>query len=235
MRPFDAVRFLFVALSLFGCDNHAQHSASAAESSATKAPPPPLATVAEPPRPAPADITLDPYLRDLKCGKAAKGDTCRILTEFAEAKRWVFNKPAGEARWVGSAFVREKGVEKKQLLILWAKRMPTAQVGPGDLPIKVGTGTLDSELVEHGFKMVRSLSQGDQPSKHNQARSKVEEFVPTIQRGAVATSGASVRLIAEDTVYLRQLDRKVLMFAPNLSSSATAGDGTYAEFWVSTW
>jgi hypothetical protein len=136
---------------------------------------------------------------------------------------------------VGNAIVREKGAEKKQLMVLWAKRMPTAQVGPQDLPLKVGTGSLPDDVQEHGFKMVRALSQGDSPSKRNQAKPLVEAFIPTTTRGAVATAGASVRLISEESVYLRQEGRKVLLFAPNLSQSATAGDGTYAEFWSSTW
>lgn len=231
MRTFAFSLWLPLLCVLSACDpktEKAVPSATPVASVAAPEPPPP-------PRPAPADVELEPYLKDLKCQKSSTSEACRLLTEFAEAKRWSFNVPAGEGRWVGNAIIREKGVETKQLMILWAKRVPTAQVGPGDLALKVGTGTLEKELLEHGFKMVRSLSQGDQPSKRNQARPVVEQFVPTVQRGAVATSGASVRLISEETVYLRQQGRKVVLFAPNLTSGAASGDGTYAEFWVSTW
>lgn len=232
MRNRDAVCLITCLLLPVACAEKAKKAAPAPSSSAAAAS---VETQAPPARPSPADVDLAPYLKDLKCGKKATTDCCRLLGEFAEAKRWSFNTPSGEGRWVGNAFVREKGAEKKQLMILWAKRVPTAQVGPGDLALKVGTGTLNDDLVEHGFKMVRSLSQGDQPSKRNQARPVIEAFVPSTQRGAVATAGASVRLIAEETVYLRQQGRKVLMFAPNLTQSASAGDGTYAEFWVSSW
>ncbi|MGC4063675.1 MAG: hypothetical protein QM784_03335 [Polyangiaceae bacterium] len=232
MRHRDALRLLPALLLAVACDEPTKKGAapSAAPSpSAIPATTPPTARIA------PADVDLTSSLKDLKCGDKATTDSCRILTEFRDAKSWNFNLPSGEGRWVGNAFVREKGSEKKQLLILWAKRMPTAQVGPGDLPLKVGTGTLPSELLEHGFKMVRTLSQGDQPSKRNQARPVIESFVPGTQRGAVATQGASVRLISEEAVYIRQQGRKVLFFSPNLSQGASSGDGTYAEFWLSNW
>jgi hypothetical protein len=180
-------------------------------------------------------VDLAAFVKDLKCGDKATTESCRLLTEFRDAKTWNFKLPAGEGRWVGNAILREKGAEKKQLMILWAKRMPTAQVGAGDLPLKVGTGTLQQELLDHGFKMVRALSQGDQPSKRNQARPVIEAFVPGTQRGAVATQGPSVRLISEEPVYIRQQGRKVLLFSPNLSQGAKTGDGTYAELWLSNW
>jgi hypothetical protein len=213
-------------------DKPTKKTAASAAASVAEAP----VVTAQPPAPrAPADVQLESYLKDLKCDKKATTDSCRILLEFAEGKRATFNMPSGEGRWVGNAYIREKGVEKKQITMFWAKRVPTAQVGPGDLPLKMGTGALSDDLLEHGMKMVRSLAQGDTPSKRNQARPVVEAFVPSTQRAAVNTQGASVRLISEETVYLRQSGRKLLMFAPNLSQSAATGDGTYAEFWVSTW
>lgn len=235
MKSTPAAVALSVALAAFGCEakkEHPQSVASAAVAATAAAEP---VKVAEAPRPAPADLVLEPLVKSLKCDKKSKTDSCRVLEEFVEGKRFIAQTPAGEGRWIGNAFVREKGVEKKQLLILWAKQVPTSQVGPGDLPVRIGTGTLDDELVEHGFKMINALSRSDQPSKRNQARSAVDTFVPTTQRGAVNTEGMSVRLIAEEPIYLRQSGRKVVMVMPNQSQSAAAGDGTYAEFWRATW
>jgi hypothetical protein len=174
-------------------------------------------------------------LKELKCDKKSKSDTCRVLSDFASGTRWLAQMPAGEGRWIGNAFVREKGVDTRQLILLWAKQMPTSQVGPGDLPLRVGTGTLPEDLAEHGFKMVRALSSGDQPSKHNQARQQVESFLPTTHRGAVNTAGASVRLIAEQPTFLRQSGRKLVLVMPSQAANATPGDGTYAELWRATW
>jgi hypothetical protein len=233
MRAFALSCLVPCLLVAVACDDKAPKKTvaaaapSAVETQAVTAPPPT--------RVAPADVQLESYLNDLKCGKKASTDSCRILMDFSTGTRATFNMPSGKGRWVGNAFIRDKGVEKKQITMFWAKRVPTGQVGPGDLPLRMGSGELGGDLLEHGMKMVRALSQGDSASKRNQARPVVEAFVPTTQRGAVNTQGASVRLISEETVYLRQSGRKLLMFAPNLSQSATAGDGTYAEFWVSTW
>jgi hypothetical protein len=232
MRSFGALCVLLGLHLVVGCDEKTSMTAASTTPSAN-APSTVEPVVAAPP-PA-ADVVLDSYLKDLKCTKKTTADSCRLLQEFSEAKRCNITLPSGEGRWVGYAFVREKGVEKKQLMILWAKRMPTAQVSPGALPLKFGTGTLEADVTEHGFKMVRALSQGDQPSKHNQARPRVEAFVPTTQRGAVQTEGMSIRLVSEETVYLRQSGRKLILFAPNTSPGATVGDGTYAEFWSSSW
>ncbi|MGE5786333.1 MAG: hypothetical protein ACM3ZE_17170 [Myxococcales bacterium] len=236
MKLTRAAATLCIGLASFGCEGAKARSdssgaVSAAPSSAAVEP----AKVIEPPRPAPADLGLEPLIKSPTCDKNSQADSCRVVAEFAEGKRFIAQTPAGEGRWIGNAFVREKGIEKKQLLILWAKQVPTSQVGAGDLPVRVGMGTLDDELVEHGFKMVNALSRSDQPSKRNQARPAVDTFVPTTQRGAVNTAGVSVRLIAEEPIYLRQSGRKVVMVIPNQSSGAAPGDGTYAEFWRATW
>jgi len=234
MKVFQAAVSLALAVAVLGCDEKKPKPAQASASSAVASAPAPAKPI-ETPRPAPADILLEPLQKALKCDKKSKTESCRVINEFAAATRWSVQTPAGEGRWVGQAFVRDQGVEKKQILLLWAKQMPTSQVGPGDLPVRVGTGTLTEDLVEHGFKMIAALNRGDQPSKHNQARREVEAFVPTTNRGAVNTAGASVRLIAEETVYFRQAGRKVLMVMPNQATSAAPGDGTYAEFWRATW
>lgn len=238
MRLVRAGLALVVAFASTGCDAKREKGASltstAAPASAIDAAAPTKAAQAPIPA-APADIALEPLSKSLKCDKKSKFDSCRLLNEFAEGTRFSAQTPAGEGRWVGNAFVRDKGKETKQLILLWAKQVPTSQVGPGDLPIRIGTGTLDADLVEHGFKMVNALSRSDQPSKHNQARAAVDSFVPTTQRGAVNTAGASTRLISEDSVFLRQSGRKVILLMPNQAQSATAGDGTYAELWRASW
>ena len=234
MKVHEAAIWLLLPFAIPGCDQKKPLPSAASATSTAVAEASPI-KIAEAPRPAPADIVLDPILKELKCDKKSKSDSCRILNEFAGAARWSGQTPAGEGRWIGNAYVRDKGVEKRQLLLLWAKQMPTSQVGPGDLPVRVGTGTLPDDVLDHGFKMITAVSQGDSPSKRNQARPLVESFVPTTHHGAVNTSGASVRLISEDAVYLRQSGRRVLLVMPSQTQNASPGDGTYAEFWRATW
>jgi hypothetical protein len=48
----------------------------------------------------------------------------------------------GAGAWFGHAFVVTKGVETREFLLVRARRVPTAQVGPSDLPLMFGTGGL---------------------------------------------------------------------------------------------
>src|SRR5512145_497682 len=109
-----------------GCSDKKGAAGAAASAPPTASETPPVAK--EAPKPAPADVVLEPVLKALKCDKKSKTDSCRLLTEFSEAARFVPQTPAGEGRWIGNAFVREKGLENKQLILLWAKEVPTSHV-----------------------------------------------------------------------------------------------------------
>jgi hypothetical protein len=235
MRSAFAV-LLSAVVAVAGCGNDlGKGSAAVASASATPTQPLLVSPPPAPPPPPPADLVLEPMVRELGCGKKSTSAPCRILQDFAVGTRWAPKLPSGEGRWVGSATVREKGVERQDVMILWAKIVPTSQISPGELPMRVGFGTVGEDIREHAFKMIRSLGRGDSPSPRNQARVFVESFVPTVHRGAVNTAAASVQLISEELVYLRQSGRKVLVLMPSRQVSATPGDGTYAELWVSTW
>ncbi len=197
--------------------------------------PPPVQSAPPAPRPAPADLSVEALSRELGCGKTSVSEPCRILGEFATASRWTPRLPSGEGRWVGNATIVDKGKEKREILILFAKNVPTSHVSPGDLALKVGYDTIAEDLRDHAGKMIRSLARGDTPNRRNQARATIESFVPQVMRGAVNTALASVQLISEEQVFLRQAGRKVLVVMPNRQVSAVAGDGTYAELWVATW
>ena len=57
-----------------------------------------------------------------------------------------------------------------------------------------------------------------------------------VASGVLPTAGPSVRLIADENVYLRQgAGRKVLMVRTAAAPSGAPGDGTYAELWSTTW
>jgi len=225
---------VLAALLLVGCTEESARQRGVPSSAATS-PPPPAQSVPAAPRPAPADLSVDALSRELGCGKSKASEPCRILGEFATATRWAPKLPSGEGRWVGNATIRDKGKEKSEIFMLFAKNVPTSQVSPGDLALKVGYGTIAEELRDHAAKMIRALARGDTPNRRNQARATIESFVPQVIRGAVATEAASVQLISEEQVYLRQVGRRVLVVMPNRQVSAAAGDGTYAELWVATW
>jgi hypothetical protein len=201
------------------------------DSSAQDAAPPPP----EPARvAAPEDIRVSDLRKELAC--PSLGEACRLLEAFEKAGSVVFDAPSGTARWLGRGYVRRQGEETKQRLIVWATRVPTAQVSPGLLPLKFGMGELPEHLGVHGDKLIQALSRGSDPSNKNQARPFVEAFVPDVQRGAIQADARSLVLVAERPAYFRQPERrKLVMVLPDTESDARAGDGIYAELWQASW
>ncbi len=234
MQVRTALVCAWALMSAAACDKaQEKKSASTAATSATAEPPAPVAAATPP---APADMDVTALERDLNCSKTGPKQVCRVLKEFGSAQRYTAKTPSGEGRWVGQAFTVEKGVEKEREIILWAKSIPTSQVGPGDLPIKVGFDFFADDLKSHAEKLVRSLSHGDPPSPKNQAFPFVQSFVPTKQRVIVNTAGQSVHVTAEESIYIRaKAPRSVYIVNPSNAQGAAAGDGMYAELWLAVW
>ena len=220
--------------NLAGCDKpQDKKGVSSAAASAAVEPAPSVAPVVPP---APTDMDVTALERDLNCSKSGPKQACRILKEFAASQRYTARTPSGEGRWVGQAFTVEKGVEKERELILWAKSVPTSQVGPGDLPYKVGFDFFPDDLKSHAERLVRALSHGDAPSPKNQAFPYVQSFVPGNPRVIVNTAGQSVHVTAEASVYIRaKAPRSVYFVNPSNSREAAPGDGMYAELWLAVW
>lgn len=230
--------FLGACLVSMGCDHLKPASARAGSTSATA----PLASDAHPaaseqPRgSAAADIDLPGVQNRLGCSGKQVRQACRVVRDFAQAQHWSAQMPSGQARWIGYAYRIEKGAEKRELMVVHAERVPTNQVGAGDLPIRIASGSLPEELELHGNKLVGALARGDVVTKKNRALPFVETFASNNQRGATDTAGTSVRLVSEENWYLRQQSpRKLLLVGPQNGSSDTAGDGVYAELWLATW
>ena len=229
--PFVCSTLLVVAC---GCDkSDKKPSRSAAAPSASIEP---LPSVAAPAPPAPQDIDVGALEKELNCQKTGPKQACRILKEFASAQRFTAHTPSGEGRWVGHSFTVDKGVESERQLIFWSKSVPTSQVGPGDLPVKVGFDFFPDELKAHAEKLVRTLGRGDPPSPKNQAFPYAKVYVPTKQRVIVNTAGPSVHVTAEESIYIRAKQlRFVYIVNPSTSRESATGDGLYAELWLADW
>lgn len=234
-RPLRVPAVAVALLAVSACEKGPSPSPPAAASAVpTPVPSQPAPAVA--PRAAPPDLDVEALGKRLGCGAGTAKHACSILAEFAQAGRWSGETPSGEGRWLGNAYTLAKGSEKKETTILVVKRAGTSQVGASDLPIRVAIGSPPQGLWRDIDKLVRVLSNSSNVSKTNPAVKYVREFSSTTDRGAVASAGTSVRLIAEESVYLRQgSGRKVLMVRLANDSPAASGDGTYAELWATTW
>ena len=197
---------------------------------ATALPPPP-----QPIPVAPKDLDVTALQQDLGCTKASPLKACAILKDFSQAQRFTARTPSGEGRWIGNAVSVEKGVETSRHLVLWAKTVPTSQVGPGDLPVKAGFDFIPDGLKMQSEKLMRALVRSADPPESNPAYQFAKAFVPPKQRVLANTAGPSVHLTSEESVYLRFAPpRKVYLVNP-APSTAAAGDGVYAELWLGDW
>jgi hypothetical protein len=226
-------------MALLACnksDSDSAPSPSARVGVSTPAPSlaPPVPTAL--PAAAPPDLDVAALTKKLSCAGDTRRASCRILAEFGSAARFSPQIPSGEGRWIGTAHTVEKGAEKSEIMIVSASQVPTSTVPPGELALKVGTGPLPEDKRDHGIKLVNALSHGDTVSKLNQAAPYVKSWKPDNAQGTMATSGPSVRRVA-DEVYLRQSSTKVLLVrlkAQGAGAGAPA-EATLAEVWPAAW
>jgi hypothetical protein len=139
---------------------------------------------------------------------------------------------------MGTAYRVDRGVERPDLVVLQAANVPASSVGPTDLPLRVAIGSLPKNKRRDGSKLARALARGHMPSSTNKALSFAKSWTSENGRIAMATDGPSVRLIAEEATYVRQIGQKALVIKmkPALPGvAAPPGDGTYAELWAVTW
>lgn len=226
------LRHLFWMLALGACEEGEKPPVTASAAPSVQA-----SIVAPPPAPppAPADIDATPLVEQLRCPNRQTEGACRVIESFQKADAWAWKRPAREARWVGYVYDVTQGVETREIVILFAKEIPTAQAAPGALPVRAGTGTFPERLMAHADRLVRARAQRSGPSPRNQAPRFLDAFEPDKLWNVVDTDGPSVLTVEADTAYIRELDRTVYYAQPDATSPAKPGDGRYAELWIATW
>jgi hypothetical protein len=170
--------------------------------------------------------------KKLGCSDARRA-LCRVLGEFGEANRFAPRIPSGEGRWIGTAYANEKGAEKSELMLLLVTQAPTSTVPPGELALRVGTGSVPQEKRDHGVKLANALARGDTVPRTNQTAPYVKTWKPNDARGTMQTTGNSVRVVSEET-FLRQTTTKTLLVHVKNSGSG-AEDVMAAELWPVSW
>jgi hypothetical protein len=188
--------------------------------------------------PLPPDLDVRALERQLNCPNGRHYQACRILREFGHATRGIGQAPSGQGRFMGTAYRVERGVEKRDLVVLAASNAPASTIGPTDIPLRVAMGLLPKDKHRDGSKLARLLAQGSMPASSNKALAFAKAWTSENGRIAMATDGPSVRLIAEEATYIRQVGQRALVIKmkPALPGVASVpGDGTYAELWAVTW
>ena len=199
------------------------------------------ATATEPTRQAlpaavPADLDVAALKKKLACAGDTHRQTCRILDEFEHGSAFTPQIPSGEGRYIGNAYTLEKNAEKSELLLLSVSQTPTAQVPPGELALRIGTGPVPADRHDHGVKLVNAISHGDTVSKNNQAAPYIKSWKAPDAQGTMQTSGTSVRLVSQEMFLRLGSSSKVLLI--RIKPQGTQGgapEGMFAELWAASW
>ena len=132
-----------------------------------------------------------------------------------------------------------KGGEKRSDQVVFsAIGVPTQITGPGDVPIRMGLDPFPADQRRDAAKLIRALAHGDSVARTNKAVPFVQAYVSENGKLAMKTTGPSLRLIAEDAVYVRQKGGRLLVVGLKATPSGVpvgTGDGTYAEVWPAAW
>jgi hypothetical protein len=189
----------------------------------------------------PPDLDTKLLEQNLGCARGHHGHACRILRELHDGSRFEGTLPPGGARWMGRAYrIDRGGSEKADFAVVHAIGVPTSTLGTADLPFKVGIDLLPKDKRRDAGRLVNALAHSERVPVSNKAFPFVKAYVSDNARLAMATAGLSVRLLAEDAVFVRQARVRqklvVIRLKADASGAPLAGaDGTYAELWPVAW
>lgn len=209
-------------------------ASSTAAASATAAPP--SADVPLPPPP--ADLDVAALQKALACGGSAKSGPCAVLAAMASCKPWSANAPSGDGRWLGRGFEVDGKKTTEEVTVLRLRRVPTSEVGPGQLPARVGLGSIDKDegsAFTEADKAIRALERSDVPPKGNAAITHLKAMTQWSEAFATRTAGGHVYGLSHGGLYVCEGAKRELLVVRRASTRAGSGDGLYATLWATTW
>jgi hypothetical protein len=188
--------------------------------------------------PPPPDLEIAYLESQLKCPNRATPNACRILKAFGQATRQVGQVPSGDGRWIGMGYRVEHGSEKAEAQMLSMTNVSSNSVGPTDLPIRIAMDPLPDEKSKDGRKVLRLLMRRDSLPSNSRTLTSVKAWRSGNGRIGMATTGLSVRLLAEEATFVRQANGNMVVIrqrTPPPGASPPGADGLYAELWPVTW
>jgi hypothetical protein len=188
--------------------------------------------------PPPDDLDVAGLQKALKCAGNAKSGPCRVLAQFATCKEWNPVSPSGDARWIGQGFVVEGAKTTEIFSILRAKRVPTSEIGAGQLPVKIGLAELAKEEgtpYDQAGRAVRSYERGDIPPRSSPTLEYLKKRESWPDAHAVRTVGGQVYAITKAGTFACLGPKQQLYVVQRSSTIGSSGDGVYAELWATSW
>jgi hypothetical protein len=220
-----------VAVALAACD--APSAAPAASASAAPPPPPAASAPAAPP---PPDLDVGALQKALKCGGDAKSGACGVLAKMASCTAWDPIVPSGDGRWLGHGWLVEGAATTDQLTVMRARRVPTGEVGPGQIGVRIAVADLpkqEGDAFEHADRALRAFERQDVPPKSSPTLEYLKKRTEWPEASAMRTTGGQVYALTQNGTYLCQGPRRTVLVAQRGASHG--GDGLYAELWPTSW
>lgn len=234
-RP--ALALLISALLLPACDPPSSGGSASAAPSASAPPAAPPAPTAEA-MPPPDDLDVASLQKALKCATDAKSGPCGVLAKYTTCTAWNAVSPSGDSRYVGRGTVVEGAKSTESVVVVRARRVPLNEVGPGQLPVKIGVGEItkeDGSAFDQAGQTIRSYERSDAPGKSNATVEYLKKRTQWTEAFANKTAGGQVYGIMRAGTFLCQGARQSVLMVQKAGSRTSSADGLYAELWPASW
>jgi hypothetical protein len=224
---------LLAAPAIAGCKDEPKPTATTATATASAVAPKSAAPAPPPPKP----LDVEGLKKALKCGGAGHGP-CEILDQFASCAKWSPVTQSGDGRWLGKSVNVKKGAFVDDVALLRTRRVPLAEVGPGQLPAKIGLTTIPENQVterRQAEKAIRAYDRGDVPRPTNQVVEYIKRRKDWPEAFSVAAENNQVYVAVDAGMYLCHHDDQRLLVVKLSSNREHMGDGTYAMLHPVSW
>ena len=230
-----ALPLALCALAAAGCDPAPKPDATPAQQTTAAAPPP---TAAEPPPPPPTDLDVAELKAALKCPAEAKSGPCAVLAKMSSCTPWSASVPSGDGRWLGRGWVVAEGKTTEAFMGLRLKTVPTSEVGPGQLPLKIGLAEITKESSDahaNADRALRAFERGDVPPRASPTLTYLKERSEWPDAPARRTQGGHVFAVAQGGAYYCEGPKRTVLAVQQAETRRGSGDGIYAELWATSW
>jgi hypothetical protein len=224
-----------LALAVTGCDRAAPAPDASAPAATQSASTP--STAAAEPASAPPDLDVAAQQRALKCGGDTKSSACGVLARMASCTSWNPIVPSGDGRWLGRGWLVEGAKTTDQITLVRARRVPTSEVGPGQLGARIAVADLPKEegaAFEQAERAIRAYERADVPPRSSPTIDYLKQRSVWPEAASLRTAGGQVYALTANGTYLCQGPNRALLVMQRGAARGT-GDGLYAELWPTSW
>jgi hypothetical protein len=191
-----------------------------------------------PPAPAPPDLDVSAQQRTLKCGDTKSG-ACGVLAKMAICGAWNPVVPSGDGRWIGRGWLIEGAKTTDQITVARARRVPTSEVGPGQLGVRIAVAELprqEGAAFDQADRAIRAYERADVPPRSSPTLEYLKRRTDWSEASALVTaSGGHVYALTTNGTYLCQGPSRSLLVFERAGTRGAGADGLYAELWPTSW